>query len=198
MDSDFSIFGIDLTPSGWMRSLAPNSHPIPYLFCNFASFLVFNLKQKMKNEFPNETLWRCDHAASERAALPTQTEMALEARLTAALANIPDVSVPSNFTARVLGAVEFEAAQAARSRAWTLNWRFLLPRTVTAAAVLIFAGIVIQRYETHLQRAALAKNVVLFAASQPLPSVEVLENLDAIQRMSQAGHADGELLAMLQ
>ena len=38
----------------------------------------------------------------------------------------------------------------------------------------------------------------MVAVSQPLPSVDALENLDAIQRMSQSGHADGELLAALQ
>jgi hypothetical protein len=30
------------------------------------------------------------------------------------------------------------------------------------------------------------------------PSVEALNNFDAIQRMSQSAHADGELLAALQ
>jgi hypothetical protein len=34
------------------------------------------------------------------------------------------------------------------------------------------------------------------AAAQPLPSVDALENLDAIQRMSQPAHADEELLAL--
>ena len=38
----------------------------------------------------------------------------------------------------------------------------------------------------------------MMAAAQPLPSVDALENLDAIQRMSQSAHADGDLLAALQ
>jgi hypothetical protein len=74
----------------------------------------------------------------------------------------------------------------------------LWPRVAVAAAVLIFAGVSIQRYETNSHRTALAKNVALLATSQPPPSVDALENLDAIQRMSQSAHADGELLADLQ
>ena len=65
-----------------------------------------------------------------------------------------------------------------------------------AVAVLVFAGVSIQRYETNSHRIALAKNVALVAAAQPLPSVDALENLDAIQRMSQPAHADEELLAL--
>ena len=45
-----------------------------------------------------------------------QPDLDLEARLTAALARIPDAAVPSNFTARVLTAIELEEAAAARSR----------------------------------------------------------------------------------
>ena len=49
-------------------------------------------------------------------------------RLTEALVKIPDAAVPSNFTARVLDAIELEAAREARARNWTLNWRALWPR----------------------------------------------------------------------
>ena len=146
----------------------------------------------------SESLWRRKLTAAETAGLRGQPELELEARLTDALAKISDAPVPSNFTARVLAAIELEEMRAARSQGWTLNWRQLWPRVAVAAAVLIFAGAGIQRYETRSHRAALAKNVVLLATSQPLPSVDALENLDAIQRMSQSGHADGELLAMLQ
>jgi hypothetical protein len=62
---------------------------------------------------------------------------------------------------------------------------------------LIFAGAGIQWHESRSQRAALARSVALVAA-QPAPSVDALENLDAIQRMSRPARADGELLAALQ
>lgn len=120
----------------------------------------------------------------------------MEAQLTAALAKIPDAPVASNFTARVLAAIELEEAQAARSRGWHWNWRSLLPRIAVASAVLFFAGVSIQRYEANSQRAALVKNVAMVAAAQPLPSVEALNNFDAISRMSQ--RADDQLLALMQ
>ena len=121
-----------------------------------------------------------------------------EARLTNALNQLPNAAVPSNFTARVLAAIELEAAKAERSHGWTLPWRLLWPRVAVVAAVLIFVGVSLQRYETHSHRLALAKNVALVTVAQPPPSVEALENLDAIQRMSQPARADGELLAALQ
>jgi hypothetical protein len=120
-----------------------------------------------------------------------------EARLTDALAKLPDAPMPSNFTARVLTAVESEEALSSRSPNWTWNWRLLWPRIAVAAAVLIFAGVSVQRYEVNAQRTMLAKNLAL-AARAPSPGVDALENLDAIQRMSQSGHADNELLAVLQ
>jgi negative regulator of sigma E activity len=152
----------------------------------------------MNNQPDNmrESLWRRKLSDAERAGLRAQPELELEARLTDALARISDAPVPSNFTARVLDAVELEEKQATRSHGW--NWHFLLPRMAVAAAVLVFAGVSIQRYEANSHRAALVRNVVLLAASQPLPSVDALENLDAIQRMSQSAPADGDLLAALQ
>jgi hypothetical protein len=72
----------------------------------------------------------------------------------------------------------------------------LWPRVAVAAAMLIFAGISVQRYEGNSQRTALAKNIAQMAAAQPLPSVDALNNFDAIQRMSQ--HADDQLLTLMQ
>jgi hypothetical protein len=149
----------------------------------------------------NESLWRRKLSDAERTGLRAQPELELEAALTRALTEIPDAPVPSNFTARVLDAVE-RAEQAerrnARSPGWTLNWRLFWPRVAAVAAVLIFVGLAVQRYETESHRFTLAQDVVMVAVAQPLPSVDALENLDAIQRMSQSGHADGELLAALQ
>lgn len=146
---------------------------------------------------PGEPLWRRKLTEAERDALQAQPELELEARLTAALARIPNPPVPSNFTARALAAIELEETVSARSPNWTLNWRLLWPRVAVVAAVLIFAGMSLQWHTANLQRAALARSVALVTA-QPLPNVDALENLDTIQRMSQPVHADGELLAALQ
>ena len=143
----------------------------------------------------SESLWRRPLSVTERAALRDQPELELEAQLTGALEKIAAVPVPSNFATRVLDAVELVEKQSARA-GW--SWPLLLPRMAVATAVLVFAGLSLQRYEVHSQRVALMKNIAMVAVAQPLPSVDALENLDAIQRLSQSSHADGELLAALQ
>lgn len=140
-------------------------------------------------------LWRRKLSDAERTGLRSQPELAIEARLTDALARMPDVAVASNFTARVLAAVEREETQAARPRGWRWNWRSLLPRLAAATAALVFAGVSLQWHAAHSQRIMLAKNVATVAA-QPVPSVEALDNFDAIRHMSQ--RADDQLLALMQ
>ncbi len=112
------------------------------------------------------------------------------------LARLPDAPAASNFTARLMQAVELEESQQSRRR-FRWNWHALLPRVAVTAAVVLFAGLTFHRYELNIQRATLARNVALVAGSQPLPSVDALKNFDAIQRMSQP-HADDELLALMQ
>jgi negative regulator of sigma E activity len=144
-----------------------------------------------------ESLWRRQPSATERQELRTRPELELEARLTAALAKMTDAPVPSNFTTRLLAELDREEAQTVHShRSW--KWNFLLPRLAIATAVVLLAGLSVQQYQINSHRTALARNVAQLAASNPLPSVDALENLDAIQRMSQSTHADGELLADLQ
>lgn len=151
-----------------------------------------------KPENSSESLWRGKLSSTERARLSAQPDLAAEARLTDALAKLSDVSVPSNFTARVLDAVDREERLASRTSARRWTWRSLFPRLTVAAAVLIFAGLSIQRHETTSHHRQLARTVAMLASTQSRPSVDVLENLDAIQRMSQSAHADGDLLADLQ
>ena len=152
------------------------------------------------NEIPSavrDALWRRKLTEAERAQLPAQPDLELDARLTGALAKTPNVPVPSNFTARVLDAIDREEAAAARPRIWALNWRSFLPRVAVVAVALIVAGLSVQRYETVTYRASLARTVAMVTTAPP-PSVDALENLDAIQRMGQSAHADGDLLADLQ
>jgi negative regulator of sigma E activity len=124
-------------------------------------------------------------------------DLKLEARLDQALARLPDTAVPSNFTARVMQAVELEEARRTRRWNWVWNWHALLPRVAVTAAVVLFAGLTIHHHELTSRRNALVQNVAILAGSQPLPSVEALKNFDAIQRMSQP-RADEELLALMQ
>ena len=148
-----------------------------------------------------EQLWRRKLTDAERAGLHAQPEIQAdfetESRLSEMLARLPDTPVPSNFTARVLQAVERESVHPrATGWNWPWTWRVLVPRMAVAAVVVAFAGLGIHGYELNVHRAALAKKVVLVAAAQPMPSVDALKNFNAIQRMSQP-HADDELLALL-
>jgi hypothetical protein len=145
-----------------------------------------------------ESLWRRKLSDAERAGLRTQPELEIEARLTEALAKLHASPVPSNFTSRVLAGIELDEARSARPPGWTWNRSWLWPRVAAAAAVLVFAGVSLQRYESNSHRLALVKTLAMATRAQSLPSVDALENLDAIQRMSQSAHADGELLAALQ
>jgi hypothetical protein len=114
------------------------------------------------------------------------------------LSRLPDVPVASNFTARVMQAVEREESRRPRGWNFIFNWHEFLPRAAVATAAIIFAGLVFNHHEIYGRRAALAQSVALVAESQPLPSVEALKNFDAIQRMGQPQHADEELLALMQ
>jgi hypothetical protein len=144
-----------------------------------------------------ETLWRRPLTAAERAALAAQPDLELETRLTESLVKISDVPVASNFTARVMSAIELEDARLSRQGFFHWNWHAFMPRAIATAAIVAFAGLGWQRYEVNVQRNLLVKNVAQVAAAQPLP-VEVLKNFDAIQRMSQPVDADKELLALMQ
>ena len=149
-----------------------------------------------------ESLWRRKLNDAERAELRGQPELAaeleLESRLSELLAKMPETPVSSNFTARVMQAVELEDARRERRVRFAWNWHAWLPRLAATAAVVLFAGLTLHYYEQANQRTTFAKNVALVAGSQPLPSVEALKNFDAIQRMSQPARADEELLALLQ
>jgi len=157
----------------------------------------------MDNQSPeqHERLWRQTLSAAERAKLEATPELELEARLTDALVKLPAAAVPSNFTARVLAAVDLEDTRAerlARSSGWHWNWRAFLPRMAVTAAILVVAGVGYQRYETGTQRAEMAQSLSMIASAKAVPDVEALKNLEAIQRMSESAHADTELLADLQ
>jgi negative regulator of sigma E activity len=121
----------------------------------------------------------------------------LQNELRKLLSRLPDAPIASNFTARVMRAVELEESRRARRWNFIFKRHSFLPRAAVATAAILFAGLTVQHHELNVRRAALAKNVALVAVAQPLPSVEALKNFDAIQRMSQP-RADEELLALLQ
>jgi len=152
-----------------------------------------------------ELSWRRKLTETEQAELraylaanpDARADWEMESALNAALTRLPDTPVPSNFTARVLQAVEREEARP-HGWSWRWNWHTLVPRVAFAAVVITFTGLAFHHHEIYSQRAALARSVAFVTGGQPAPSPEALENFDAIRRMSQPQHADDELLALMQ
>jgi hypothetical protein len=123
---------------------------------------------------------------------PLQNE---QRRLRELLSRLPDAPVSSNFTARVLQAIEAEEIRRSRWHLMGWNWRIFFPRaTVTAAAAGIVA-VALYQHDISAQRQRLGHDVYV-VASQPMPSLEALKNFDAIQRMGQSARPDDELLAL--
>jgi negative regulator of sigma E activity len=163
----------------------------------------------MKNDRPisrlRELSWRRKLTETEAAELCARIaaepgargDWEVESALNAALDRLPDTPVPSNFTARVMQAVEREAARP-RAWSWNWNWHVLVPRLAIATAVVVLGGLMLHQHNVRSQRVALVKSVALVAGNQPVPSPEALENFDAIRRMSRPHHADDELLALMQ
>jgi hypothetical protein len=150
---------------------------------------------------PHESLWRRKLSGAERADLRARPELELEARLTDALAQLPNAPVPSNFTARVLDAIELEEARAARltgARGWHWNWHTLWPRLAVTATVLLLAGLGFQHYQAGQRQAEMTRSLSVVASARTVPSVEALNNFDFIQQMSHAERADTALLAAMQ
>jgi hypothetical protein len=114
------------------------------------------------------------------------------------LSRLPDVPVSSNFTSRVMQAVEREESRPRRQWDFIFNWRALLPRVAVATGAVILTGLLFHQHEIYRERSQVAQNLVLVAGSPSVPSVEALKNFDVIQRMGQPQHADEELLALMQ
>lgn len=155
----------------------------------------------MEDQFQEqrEKLWRRTGSGAEPATGRGHPELELEARLTEALAQLPEAPVSSNFTARVLAAIDREDARAAQPRHWQWNWHGLWPRLAAATALLLFVGLGFRQHQVSQRRAEMVRTLTVVAsATAPVPSVDALENLDAIQRIGQSSRADTDLLAALQ
>lgn len=153
-----------------------------------------------------EKSWRGKLAAAEKAELRTwlaeHPELAedwrLEMNLTEAMLRLPDAPVPSNFTARVLQAVEREAA--ARNRPRVSGWKWFHSLVPRAAVAVVLLGVGIFTYHEHRmaeRRAELVQGVKVVAGVPSLPSPEILQNFDTIRQMGTTPGPDPELIALL-
>ena len=154
-----------------------------------------------------ELSWRRKLTGAEEAQLrawlaarpEAQADWNTEAGLNAALGWLPDVPVPSNFTARVLQRVEKEAAAELRpgERKWRF-WRRLrwLPK-VAFAAIALGAGLVSYRQFQTVRFAEYAHSVAAVSDVSSLPGPEILKDFDAIRVSNPMPLPDEQLLAVL-
>jgi len=152
-----------------------------------------------------ELSWRRKLTDAEEAELRAWLEAHPEARadweaeagLAAALGRLPDAPVPGNFTARVLQAVEREAAAELRQPEWRMRWWLRwVPKTAFAASV-VAAGLVSYLLVQKAERQRLVESVAVVADVSSLPSPEVLQDFDAIRVSNPTVTPDEELLAAL-
>lgn len=155
-----------------------------------------------------EQSWRRRLTAAEEAELQAwlaahpeaQAGWEAEAGLNASLERLPDAPVSSNFTMRVLQAVEREAAAELRrpSGKW-LAWLWLrwLPRVVFAAIV-VGAGLITYHQVQVAQHKKLVESVAAISAVSSLPGPDILKDFDAIRASNPSPPPDEQLLAVLQ
>jgi anti-sigma factor RsiW len=155
-----------------------------------------------------EVSWRQKLTNAEEAELRTwlathpeaQADWQAEAGLNAGLGRLPDAPVPSNFTARVLQAVEREAvAELRRPQGNWLTWLWLrwLPRAAFAA-IFVGVGLLSFREVQTVHRKKMVESVAAVSAVSSLPSPDILKDFDAIRALNPTPAPDEQLLAVLQ
>lgn len=120
--------------------------------------------------------------------------------LDALLHKLPERPVASNFTFRVLQAVEQERIAARKRASWfeLLHHPLqLIPRLAVAALALCLGLFSYQRYEATTQ-VRMAESVAIVAQVSSLPSPDLLQDFEAVRHLSATPAADEELLTLLQ
>jgi hypothetical protein len=142
----------------------------------------------------HESLWRQKTSQGHGSGVSPDGE--LELRLTEALSQLKDAPISSNFTARIMDEIDREDGRRTGSRRlWHWN---LWPRFAGAAAAVLLTVMMVQHHETVAHRVQLARTLETVADLRSVPSVDALNNFEAIQAMGQRAHADEELLALVQ
>jgi len=162
------------------------------------------------NEFDYKTLlekrWRQALTAAEEAGVrawlaqhpESRADWDLERQLSETLEELPDVPVPSNFTARVLreiGRGEAAPRHSPRRPRWFV--RILLPRIALATAALGLAVAYHEHTTATAKRAELVRGVKVVTAVSSLPGPEILQDFDTIRQMPASTGPDPELIALM-
>ena len=152
-----------------------------------------------------EALWRRKLTAAEEADLaewlakhPESREgWKMEAALSGLLAEMTPAPVSSNFTARVLQEIQRDVLAAGSRRGTNAGWRAWLPRLAFGAG-LVVAGSSSYHFVRAAHHSRMVDGVAMVSQVASLPSVEILQDFDAIRAMDRAPGADEELLHILQ
>lgn len=131
--------------------------------------------------------------------MKNEHDKSMDARLDALLRGLPDRTVPSNFTARVLQELDRETARRA-APAWWEIFRHPLQLLPRVAVAMLALGVGMFGYQHHAQaeRRAYAHSVEAVTQVASLPAPDVLKDFETIRHMSATPAADHELLALLQ
>lgn len=121
-----------------------------------------------------------------------------DAALADALERLPDAAVPSNFTARVMAAIEREESPQSRtsSRSPSRWWRVFVPR-FAVATVLIVSGTLGYRHHASVRQMEMTIAARQVAGAQTLADMTVIEDFETILNLNPTeATADESLLAM--
>ena len=137
----------------------------------------------------------CAWLAAHPEAAP---DIEQEAALNAALAKSPDAPLSSNFTARVMAAIEREEAAQRRNPARSRGhwWRVFIPRVAVATLVVVCVTLG-YRHNTAVQRMELTDAAKQIAEGRALSDLAVIEDFETIRSLNPAEtFVDENLLAM--
>lgn len=130
--------------------------------------------------------------ASERAEWETwlgenasdRTSWEEEMRLNRVLGTLIKIPISSNFTSRVLAALDRELREEERSRAQWRRWlpwlRWRWQWALGSVAVLLLAVVTIQHGQSLQERKDVVRSAEMLAEAGHLPSLEMLQDFDAI------------------
>src|SRR5689334_5715156 len=146
-----------------------------------------------------EQSWRRNLTQAEEAELrvwlaahpDAQLDFESEAALTQSLHNLPDAPVPSNFTARVLQAVEREEASKVREtrgqwRAW-LHLHRWLPRAAVACLLLGTGLFTYHHHQVQADQQRTRESLETLTGIRSLPSPQILQDFEAVRAMRRTG-----------
>jgi anti-sigma factor RsiW len=161
-----------------------------------------------------EASWRRDLTPEEKARLQdyltthpgAQTDWEEETALNFHLERLPDAPLSSNFTARVLQAVELEEVREARERSfsflpsWSRRWiKRYLPHAASAMLVFLLLAVGIQQYRVYNRKQVADSVEKFYSITAVFAKPEVFQDFEVIHQLGQVQPVnDEELLAALQ